>query len=354
MDFTFTEEQLAFSAAIRSYLMVESNADFHRKLWETESGRSPEMWSRFAAQGLTGLSVPEEFGGLGYSDVEWTVLAQDLGYFGVADTLTDTAMVSTALLCGLPKDSVLRREWLPRIAEGAARVAIGHPVNPFVCDAHVADLLLLNHENQVHAVRNGDVELIAETSVDMSRRIYRVKWRPSQKSMVCDAQLGEKLWNGVLERGALAATAHMLGLTRRMLDLAIDYSADRKQFGKPIGSFQAVKHLLADVAVKLEFARPVAVRAAYALACEQPRTSVCVSHAKLAAAEASWLAAKNCMQVHGAMGYTWEMDLQMFMKRAWALAGTWGDRAFHKARVAAFIFADSASLGPGATFQEQE
>ena len=154
----------------------------------------------------------------------------------------------------------------------------------------------------------------------------------------------------MLNRAALATSAQLLGLAQRMLDLGIDYSAQRKQFGKPVGSFQAVKHHLADVAVKIEFARPVVHRAAYALSRLDPRQSVLVSHAKLAAGEAALLAARRSLQVHGAMGYTWETDLQMFMKRAWALDAAWGDRAFHKTRIASHIFADGSTVGPGATF----
>jgi alkylation response protein AidB-like acyl-CoA dehydrogenase len=135
-----------------------------------------------------------------------------------------------------------------------------------------------------------------------------------------------------------------------MLDLGIDHGAQRKQFGKPIGSFQAVKHLLADVAVKIEFARPVVWRAAYGLSRNDPRAAVQVSHARLAAGDAALLAARRSLQVHGAMGYTWESDLQMFMKRAWALDAAWGDRAFHKTRVAAHLLADASGIGPGATF----
>jgi alkylation response protein AidB-like acyl-CoA dehydrogenase len=104
------------------------------------------------------------------------------------------------------------------------------------------------------------------------------------------------------------------------------------------------------VAVKIEFARPVVHRAAYALAQDEPRRATAVSHAKLAAGEAAVLAARRSLQVHGAMGYTWESDLQMFMKRAWALDAAWGDRAFHKTRVASDIFSPGAALGPGATF----
>jgi len=134
--------------------------------------------------------------------------------------------------------------------------------------------------------------------------------------------------------------------------MAADYARVREQFGRVIATFQAVKHHLANIAVKAEFARPAAYRAAYALAHGLAQRDAHVSHAKLAAGEAAWLAAKNGIQVHGAMGYTWELDLQMFMKRAWALDASWGDRGFHKQRVADLVLDPAAALGPGHTFTQ--
>ena len=132
---------------------------------------------------------------------------------------------------------------------------------------------------------------------------------------------------------------------------AVSALAQRKQFGKPIGSFQAVKHHLADVATRIEFAKPVLYRAAAALAHGDPQRAALVSHAKLACGDAAWTAGRKGIQVHGAMGYTWEVDLQMFMKRAWVLDAAWGDRAFHKARLADVLFNPGAPLGPTATLQ---
>jgi alkylation response protein AidB-like acyl-CoA dehydrogenase len=350
MDFTFTPDQLSFRKAMCNYLMKETTPELARELWDTESGRSPEMWAKFAHQGLTGLSVPEQYGGLGCNDVDWILLAQDLGYYAVPDSLLATAYVAVGLLNSLPEDSPARTTWLPGIADGSARVAVGHPVDPLVADAHVATLLLLHHQDEVHAVPAGAVSLTANPSIDPIRRLSHVQWEPSDATRIADAATGRTLWADALNRGALASAAQMLGLTQRMLDLSIDYAAQRKQFGKPIGSFQAVKHHLANVAVKAEFARPVAFRAAYALAHGLPHTDAYVSHAKLAAGEAAWLAAKNGIQVHGAMGYTWELDLQMFMKRAWALDPSWGDRGFHKQRVASMVLSAGAALGPGNTF----
>ena len=156
-----------------------------------------------------------------------------------------------------------------------------------------------------------------------------MKWTPSAETRIADAELGRMLWAQALNRGALSVAGQLVGLAQRMLDLSVDYVAQRKQFGKPIGSFQAVKHHLADVATQIEFAKPVLYRAAHALA-RARRMSTCGSPRPPACCEASWLAARHGIQVHGAMGYTWEVDLQMFMKRAWALDNAWGDRACTK------------------------
>ena len=135
-----------------------------------------------------------------------------------------------------------------------------------------------------------------------------------------------------------------------MVDMAVAYTGERKQFGKPVGSFQAVKHHMANVAVRLEYARAPVYRAAWSLANGHPQAALHVSQAKLAACEAAALAAKNCIQAHGAMGYTWEVDLHIYMKKAWALAGAWGDTGFHKQRVSDALFEDKLPIGAGATF----
>jgi len=141
-----------------------------------------------------------------------------------------------------------------------------------------------------------------------------------------------------------------VGGADRALEMGRDYALDRIAFGRPIGSFQAVKHQLADVQVKLTYARPVVYYAAYALAHNLPDASVRASHAKVAAGEAAQFGARRTLQVHGAMGYTWEYDLQIWLKRAWAGAACWGTSAWHRKRIADAILAPGAHLGPGSTW----
>lgn len=352
MDFTFNDDQLAFREAISRFLMTEAAPEMLRDVWETDAGRSPELRNKIASQGLTALSVPESCGGLGMDDVAWSLMTQELGYYAIPDSLADTAYIAAGLLAGLAEDTPGRSDALAQIAAGSIRVAVGHPVNPLVADAHLANQLLLAHGDEVHLVPRALVDVIATPSIDASRRLSQVVWEPGSATRVAAGEAGRALWADTVNRGALAVAGQSLGLAQRMLDLSVDYVAQRKQFGKPIGSFQAVKHHLADVATRIEFAKPVLYRAAHALASAAADAPVHVSHARLACAEAAWLAARHGIQVHGAMGYTWEVDLQMFMKRAWALDASWGDRAFHKSRVAGFVLADGAALAPGQTFEE--
>jgi alkylation response protein AidB-like acyl-CoA dehydrogenase len=350
MDFTFADDQTLFRDTLRSYLMVEMTPELLRSVWETPSGRADKPYRQLAEQGLTGLSIPADEGGLGCNEIDWALMAQECGYYAVPDSLLATACLGVGLLTALPRDAAVRKAWIPRVLAGNARLAVGHPIDALVADAHVADLLLLHHDGEVHAVPRSEVDLVHNPSVDPARRLHAVAWTPSGRTRLTDAEAGRALWDDTFERGALITAAQLLGLASRMLDLSVDYTAQRKQFGKAIGSFQAVKHRMADVAVALEFAKPVVHRAAYAVAHRLPDRAVHVSHAKLAACEAAWLAARHGIQVHGAMGYTWEVDLQIFMKRAWSLDASWGDRGFHKARVSDFVLADGAPLGPANTF----
>ena len=354
MDFTFSEDQFAFRDSMSRFLMTEAAPEMLREVWETEAGRSPALWRKLAEQGMTSLSVPEAEGGLGLADIDWALLTQELGYYAIPDPVTDTACVAAAVLAALPDGHALRATWLPRIAEGSARVAVGHPVNTWVADAATADLLLLVDrgaaETRVHAVPREQVELQALRSLDGSRRLAHVNWKPQPATCIAEGRSAQALAAAMLDRAALCAAGQLVGLAQRMLDLSVDYVSQRKQFGKAIGSFQAVKHHLADVVTRIEFAKPVLYRAVLALHNGEPQRERHVSHAKLACTEAALAAARKGIQVHGAMGYTWEVDLQMFMKRAWALDGAWGDRAFHRQRLGAALLEGDAALGPGASF----
>ncbi len=346
MDFRFTEEQSNFQASLRNALEKECTPEQLRALWATETGRSEERWAKLAELGLLGVLVPEQYGGLGLHEVDLVLLLEETGRVALPEPVVETAAVGTPLLSAL-STAQLAQQWLPRAASGDAVLTVGHPLNPFVADAHIADLLLLPHGHELHAVTRDRVALQHQPCSDPSRRLFRVDWTPRAETCAAEGAEVQRLLDAAADRAALACAAQQLGLGQQMLDMGVRYATERQQFGKPIGSFQAVKHLLANVAVRIEFARPVVYRAAFSVARDTPTRAVDVSHAKVAASEAAVAAAKAVHQVHGAIGYTWECDLHIWMKRAWALDATWGTSAWHRARVAAAVI-DGAI--PAATF----
>ena len=347
MDFTFTEDQLLFQDSVRDFLVNEVTPERIRASWETESGRDPALWAQLAELGLTGMTVPEAHGGLGMSALDFVLLAQECGYVALPEPLVHTALVAVPILQEIGGE--LADQWLPKIATGEAKVVVGLEQNLLVEDAHTADLLLLQQGDSLVAAIPDQVSLRHNESVDPSRKLYAVEVGAGATS-VASGEQAAALASATLDRGALGCAAQALGLAQRMIDISVQYTSERQQFGQAIGAFQAVKHHLANVAVRLEYAKAPVHRAAYAVANKQAQAPRAVSHAKLVACEAANLAARNSHQVHGAMGYTWEVDLHIFMKKAWALASTWGDAGYHKSRVADYIFSDDAQLGAIGTF----
>ncbi len=347
MDFTFSEDQLLFQESVRDFLVNEVTPERIRASWENPVGRDEALWAQLVELGLTGITVPEEFGGLGMNELDFVLLAQECGYVALPEPLVNMVLVAVPLLRELGGD--LAAQWLPKIAAGEARVVAGIEQNLLVEDAHIADLVLWQKGSELFALTPEQVLLQDNESVDPSRKLFSIELNGAVTPVASNEQAAT-LAAAAMNRGALGAAAQALGLAQRMVDISVQYTSERQQFGKPIGSFQAVKHHMSNVAVRLEYAKAPVHRSAYCIAGGEERASQAVSHAKLVACEAANLAAKNCIQVHGAMGYTWEVDLHIFMKKAWALANTWGDAGFHKTRVAETIFADGAALGAGATF----
>jgi len=294
--------------------------------------------------------VPEEFGGLGMNEVDFVMLAQECGYVALPEPLVQTMLVAVPTLVACNNEE-LKNYWLPKIAAGEACVAVGIEQNLLVEDAHVSDLLLMEKAGALYAVQKSDAQIVYNQSIDHSRKLFSVQFDERKATLIAEGAEADALIEGAFNRGALGCAAQALGLTQRMIDISVQYTTDRAQFGVPIGSFQAVKHRMANVAVPLEYSKAAVYRAAYSLAHNLSTAGMNVSHAKVVACDASLIGAKNSIQVHGAMGYTWEVDLHIFMKKAWAFDKTWGDAAFHKSRVADAIFADDALVGAGNTFR---
>jgi alkylation response protein AidB-like acyl-CoA dehydrogenase len=347
VQFGFGEDHLLLQRTLRDFLAKEHPADRVRELWQTGTGRSPALWGELAELGVPGLLVPEAHEGMGLDETYAVLLFEEAGRAALAEPLLPTAV--GARLLAEQRDAELAERWLPRVARGEAILALGHAVNDFVADAHVADLLLLGRGDALYALERSAVEAIAQPANDPARRIFEVRFSAGAAPLA-RGEAAAALLEAALGRGALFAAAQQIGVAERLLDLAVEHASQREQFGRPIGSFQAVQHRLADVKIALEYARPLVYRAAHSVARGDARCPLHVSMAKLAADEAALGAARAALQVHGAIGYTWEHDLHLWMRRAWSLAAEWGTEPFHRRRVAEAVLAPEARIGPGTTF----
>ena len=311
MRFAFDEDQLALRDGVRAFLTSECTPDQIRAAWDTPTGRSPQRWEALAAMGVVGVTVPEEFGGMGLDETWLVLLLEEAGRAALPEAL-GSVVVAAALLADAGSDDQ-RETWLPRIAAGDAVVVASLPSAPWVDDAHVADLILLTDGSEVHAVAPAAVELVAQPQLDRSRRPFSVSATLNARS--CMAVRAGGAVALAADRARLAEGAVLLGTASKLIDLARDYALEREQFGVAIGSFQAVKHQLASALVKTEFARPAVYRAAWSVATDATGRAEHVKMAHVLAAQAAHTAARTALQVHGAIGYTEEHDLHLWLRR---------------------------------------
>lgn len=291
MRFAFDDEHVAFRDALRDLLSKQCTPGALRSAWRNDTGRVPGLWDRLVEIGLLDAEL------------------------GAVDAVL--ALEETGRACA-PEPVV--EAWATRRAD--ATLALEH--TPYALYADSVAVVVAEDGGKLVRATPG----VPQTSVDHSRRLFAVE--PTGEVLDLDVE-------DVRDRAALAAAAQLVGLTGFMLELTVAYAADRKQFGVPIGSFQAVKHHLADAALALEFAKPLVYRAAWELENSTADASVAVSLAKASASDAANVASRKALQVHGAIGYAYEYDLHLWMKRAWALAEAWGDAAWHRDRIARAI-----------------
>lgn len=290
MKFELTDEQVGFAEAITD-LMRSANSVAIARAWaagDTTAGR--DLWKRLADLGLTALVVPEDEGGLGGTLVDLVVAFEVLGHELAVGPWIESAALAPQL-------------------DGEMVTAAAPPLAAYAADAQVARLL-------------SGTAGATHRSIDSTRTLTEVTG-----AATFDATS--------LDRAVLAAAAQLVGAGERVLADSVTYVKQRKQFGRQIGSYQAIKHQLADVRIALDFARPLVLGAALG--------AVPVSAAKVAAADAADLAARTGLQVHGAIGYTAEFDLSLWLNRIRALVTAWGTPAYHRARVLEGLVAEAAT-----------
>lgn len=312
MRFALSDDQVAFRDAVRELLAKEAAPAVVRAAWYAEPGALDRgVWDSLDAMGVLSLLVADANGGMGLDETFLVPILEEVGRVALPHPIVETAMVAAPLL-----------------GAGVGMVAtdLGGPIVPCAADA---DRLLLHADGRLVVGERGAVDLTPVDTVDGGRRASRVGLRGGD--LVTDDPTAIEL---ALDRGALGTAAVLIGLGQAMLDLTVGYVCERQQFGQPVGSFQAVKHHLADAALALEFARPAVWRAAWSVAHAEPTRARDVSMAKAMASDAAELVGRKALQCQGAIGYTVEADLHLFLKRTWALARAWGDSAHQTDRVA--------------------
>jgi alkylation response protein AidB-like acyl-CoA dehydrogenase len=372
MDVRFTEEQELLRTSVRDVLARECPMSAVRDTMERPQGFSDELWKAMAGLGWTGLAVPRSCGGAGLGLVDLCVVLEEMGR-----VLAPGPFFSSVALGGLgvalAGSPTQRERFLPGVAAGTLRVTLAQleengswgpdgiraaarrtdgewrlsGAKLFVPDAHVADLLMvpaLTPDAGAEGVtlfladaHAAGVEIRPMAFTDATRRYAEVRF--SESRVADDAVLGEigHGWvtlEGILDRAKVALCAEMCGGAARVLELSVEYAKTREQFGRPIGSFQAIAHKCADMLVRLEGSRSATYYAAWALDQEQSDAHVAACMAKAYCSDAYREVAGEGIQIHGGLGFTWEQDLHLYYKRAKGSEVTFGDATWNRELVA--------------------
>jgi alkylation response protein AidB-like acyl-CoA dehydrogenase len=334
MNFDLTDDQRSIQRTARDFLAARYKPEEIRRLaYETDRGFTDEGWAAICELGWPALLVAEEHGGLGLGVVELAVVQEELG-----GALAPSPFLSTVAAAALIADAgsdEQRARWLPGLAAGEARGTVASLRDgdgwAAVPDADGADVVV---------VRDGDGWALAESAtaapveaLDSTRRLW---------SVTADGALDPLPGDGARAADVIAVAlgAESVGVAQRTLEMAVAYAKEREQFGRPIGAYQAVSHACAQMLLEVEGARSMVLYAAWALDHEPESAPLAASMAKAYASDAGWRVPASALQVHGGIGFTWEHDLHLWLKRGKANAYLWGDAREHRARVADLIGLD--------------
>jgi alkylation response protein AidB-like acyl-CoA dehydrogenase len=369
MYFDLTDEQQAIKSTAREFLASRFKSERIRELAASDDGFDASGWGEMAELGWPGLALPEEWGGQGLGIVDLAVLFEEMGYALAPSPLLSNTVVGLALsLCGSDDQ---RERYLRPLAEGEKRGTpalfdAGSTATPgafkmeakgdgdgvvldgekiLVMDAAGADFFLVatadGHRHLVEAGADG-VSVREEPSIDPTRRLSTVRL-DGVRIGAADTLPGEgHEYEAVLDRVCVALAAESTGIAQRTMEMAVEYAKDRQQFGRPIGSYQAVSHRCAQMLLETENSRSNVYGAAWAADAEPESLPLAASMAKAYASDAGWRVPDASIQVHGGIGFTWEHDLHFFLKRGRANAATFGDAKWHRERVAEAVLTRAA------------
>ena len=317
MNFEIDEQQRDFAASIDAALGAADVPAAVRAWGDGNTAPGRKVWAQLTDLGVTALLVPEKYDGIDASPVDLVVALERLGYWAVPGPVTESIAVAPILLVDDERAGALAS------GELIATVAMP-PLVPRAVNADFAGLTLLAADGQVADASIDGQGGAAHESADPARKLFDV-------TASGDAQAADTA--RAYEFGVLATAAQLVGAGQSMLDQSVEYAKQRTQFGRIIGSYQAIKHKLADVLIAVELARPLVYGAALSLASGSPDTARDISAAKVAAADAALLAARSALQTHGAIGFTQEHDLSLSLLRVQALRSAWGDPTAHRRRL---------------------
>ena len=362
MNFAFSEEQEELRKSVRRFLEDKSSSAEVRRLMETTEGFDQAVWDQMAQQlGLQGLAIPEEHGGSGYSYVELVVVFEEMGRALLcAPYFSTVALAANALLAS--GDDAAKKEFLPGIASGetvatlalteangrwdesgvtveATKGGDGYTITGekmFVIDGHTAGLILVAARSgggvSLFAVDGGASGLTREalSTMDQTRKQAKLTFANTPARLIGTDGGAWPVLSKTLDLAAVALAAEQVGGAQKVLEMSVQYAKDRVQFGRPIGSFQAIKHKCADMLLEVESAKSAAYYAGWAAAEDNDELPVVASLAKAYCSDAYFHAAAENIQIHGGIGFTWEHDAHLYFKRAKSSELILGDPTYHR------------------------
>lgn len=370
MNFDFSSDQYMLRDSVRRYL---SDTWGPRKVRAAQGRYSPELWSGLCELGLQTLMVPEAYGGAGLGLIDVSLVFEEFGRSLVPAPMADTILASHVI--DRHGSEAQRGEWLPLIVSGKGRFSLAH-VEPgmgyaadevqlrarrhegawmlegpkmLVAEAGEATHFLVSARDDEGTVRlfvcgaaQPSIAVRAHRAVDQDARLCEVDFTLALAQSLGESD-GAQALAYLIDCAAFSSAIQMAGLSGAALELAVDYAKQRVQFDKPIGSFQAIKHKCADMLVALEGARSTTYYSAWALG--QEERELAVSMAKSTAGDACRLICNDALQIHGGVGFTWEFDIHLYLKRGKLLEYSFGDAAFHRERIASIVL-DGHGSGP--------
>ena len=369
MYFDLNDEQQQIKRTAKEFLASRYKPERIRELSETENGFEDSDWTEMAELGWPGLALPEEHGGQGLGIVELAAVFEEMGFALAPSPLLSNTIAGLALaICGSDEQ---KSEFLAPLAAGEKRgtVALFDADSPaaigeftmearesdggvvldgekvLVMDAGSADFMLVaTADGRRHIVERGQdgVTVTAEPSIDLTRKVFAVELDGVEVAAERTLPAEQSDYLPVLWRACVALSAELTGIAQRTLEMAVDYAQEREQFGRPIGAYQAVSHRCAQMLLETEGARSATYYAAWTADAEPESLPLASSMAKAYASDAGWRVADDSLQVHGGIGFTWEHDLHLWLKRARADAAMLGDAHWHRERVAEAVLAQVA------------